>query len=172
MGTVKKKLATPAAAKQEPTPAYIMLRAMMDPVGTAAHALTERLNADVTKALEEAAGPSGAKGAATVAVPQDLIAAAHALLELGRMIGKSAEVMKGLLKQHHEAGGSFGDGAFTVAFKTTVGAKPSWKDEAISVAQQLAALKPEPFDTDVYVAQVQARAPVSESTSVVISEAK
>lgn len=63
----------------------------------------------------------------------------------------SADALEALAEAHHAAKGSFEHGRMAILFKPTSKRSPKWKDEAIRLGRDLAALKKEEFDEEAFV---------------------
>ncbi len=95
----------------------------------------------------------------TVILPQDLIHAAGILSALQTDLYKAWNEIKVAMRCRKAAGGRFEQGSAVIVFKGSDRRVPAWKDEATRLAAELAKIKNEPFDEDLYHDQVTAATP-------------
>lgn len=102
-------------------------------------------------------------------------AALASLLELASMVKELKRLEKkvmGALKTHLSKGGCCQAGALIAQLQVTEKRSPSWKDEAILNALELAKCRKQRFDEEAYVERVKKNTPVSRSTKVKIEAAQ
>jgi hypothetical protein len=90
-------------------------------------------------------------------------------LDLVRLLSEAKTALKRLeahAKAVHAAGGDFEDGNFAVKVLETEQRRPSWKGEAMDLAEALATLRGEVFDAEVFAANVKASTKPTKSVRV------
>lgn len=100
-------------------------------------------------------------------VPQAVLTRAHEFQVLFSRLKGACDIFDALLKAHYNGRSAFEDGPVAVTAETKAGvARPKWKDEAVSRAEECAQLQHQAFDLDRYVKAVQETYPAVPTLSV------
>ena len=142
MGVVKKTAALPPSTNVAPHEA----------VAKAAKPFLQLTNALMKTLL-------AAKGAV---VSQSALRLRLLLGDIADSIGDLCKSFDAHVKAHYEAGGDFEGGKVAITFPSTAPAcRPKWKEEAVRLAKELAALRGDVFDEVGFLNQIKEAYPAT-----------